>query len=463
MSLSSLATFLPTPRSSKEYQLALQRLPDTAYVQDGDAFTSTHQPSGWASAAWIRILIAKARATGVDWNKWIEMCAAWTRSLETGSDEVRFCDEGQADTLCDIFDHMYEKLRTPASILLPLVVTLALRYPPSPTYLTPFHALAARMSLQSRCYTPFLSLLPPQHAPTNISLSLTPSITYLHSLTFHFHAGVIAAVLKRWNDSLALLESVITHPTAPSAPIIQAANQPPPPQPAASVVQINAYKYLLPVSLIARGSPLVITELPRSVGGPVVSALSRDKVCRTVSECCDRMAKGVPDWMGSKDVEVLERENLLGILGIANRELRVRKVKQLAGTYSTLELKEVAAVLGGSEAAEKEVRQMIEDNTLPATIEESDGKTWIVFQDDDSDSGYGGEGEGMALKDVLERKVAGQIELEARLREREREKVSGEPFIQKLLQALNSRGTTTEAFEEEGLGGWGRGDDADWT
>ncbi|KAK0191017.1 hypothetical protein F5146DRAFT_1046758 [Armillaria mellea] len=232
---------------------------------------------------------------------------------------------------------------------------LAMRYPPSPAHLTTIHARFLLVCAQTQSFTHALPLLLNHHI-TDIATTLTPEITYIDNIIYHYLGGICLAALGRWAESEDYFEVCITAPGV------------------ASALQVEALKKMKLVQLIRQGST---SPLPKYTNNAILRAFKNSPYHAFVEAYpsnVDKMRSII-----EKDRPLFQTEKNTGLLSRAWARAPRWSLKKLTRTYVTLSLGEIGRQVGIK--SEEEVRDlvlsMIEESDVYATLSD---KT-VTFSD----------------------------------------------------------------------------------
>ncbi len=210
---------------------------------------------------------------------------------------------------------------------------LAMRYPPSPAHLTTIHARFLLVCAQTQSFTHTLPLLLNHHI-TDIATSLTPEVTYIDNLIYHYLGGICLAALGRWAESEDYFEVCITAPGV------------------ASALQVEALKKMKLVQLIRQGST---SPLPKYTNNAILRAFKNSPYHAFVEAYpsnVDKMRSII-----EKDRALFQTEKNTGLLSRAWARAPRWSLKKLTRTYVTLSLGEIGRQVGIK--SEEEVRDLV--------------------------------------------------------------------------------------------------------
>ncbi len=221
-------------------------------------------------------------------------------------------------------------------LAIPSLYLLVTRYPPMPSYLTIIHPLFLLQCASTRSFAYALPLLE-NHQITDIALSLSPDLTYLDNLTYHYLAGVTLAALNRWALAEDYFEICITAP-AHSGTI--------------SAIQMEALKKLNLVQLIRTGST---SPLPKYTNNSLLRAFRNTPYHQLISAYPSQTE--TLRALVEKERNVFTNEKNLGLVMQALRRAPRWQVKKLTATYVTLSFVDIGKQVGIPN--EEEVRDLV--------------------------------------------------------------------------------------------------------
>ncbi|BGP19547.1 hypothetical protein JCM10213_000147 [Rhodosporidiobolus nylandii] len=329
---------------------------------------------------------------------------------------------------------------------LPVVAlkTLVQRYPDA-GYLTHLHPLFLQVVLQTGLYPVALEVL--QEDITDVDKQLYP-IRYQDHLLYHYLGGTILALLGEYARAADLLEIAVSAPGS-----------------SASMIQIDAYKKMVLVQLLAYGKTQPLPKYTTQALGQAVKTL-----CVAYNEYAaafmslDRKRVG---QVREKAREVFEKDLNYGLVALCEHSLRQRQIQHLTQTYITQSLGEIAAHVGMDpsdekqvEEVEEEVRGMIATKQIfgslsPPTPGQPKAATTVTFKDD-PEPFVNAETVARVTKAIEEAQA-----LERAWAEEGRRVAEGKEFVQKAYAAAALGGTAASGFGPlSGMGGFS--DDFDY-
>ncbi|KAA1473585.1 hypothetical protein DENSPDRAFT_882156 [Dentipellis sp. KUC8613] len=341
----------------------------------------------------------------------------------------------------------YAEARNNLKIAIPSLYDLITRFPPTRSLLTPLHPIFLTTCLTTSHFAPALPILA---VPiTQITPALTPDLTYLDHLVYHYTGGCVLAALRRFAEAHEFWETVVGAPVAPrglvaggagagvggaggagagAGPRVESTGEP-------SALQMEAAKKLLVVQLILHGkgqalpkyTPAAVAGVRSSPYGAFVKAYPRQvDVLRNVL---------------SKHGAVFAADNNTGLLKQALARAPRWAIKKLTETYLTLGLGEIGREVGMEDVGEvrRVVLSMIEHGEINASIA-ADGT--VTFADDAPPA---------VGKAEVERVLRAAQEQEHVLRELEREMARSREYLAKAVRSRED--PAAWAGPEEEMGG----------
>ncbi|GAA5843121.1 hypothetical protein JCM5353_007204 [Sporobolomyces roseus] len=300
---------------------------------------------------------------------------------------------------------------------------LVQRWAPTGT-LTSFHSTFLRQIILSKAYAVAKDIL--YVDITDVDKSLFP-IKYQDHLVYHYLGGTILALLGDYVRASDLLEICASAPG-----------------PAVSLIQLDAYKKLVLVQLLAYGKTLPLPKYTTQTASNAYKTLCtpyNDYVFAFSSLDKMKVANA-----REKARETFTRDHNLGLVSLVDESLRRRIIQKLTMTWSTLSLGQLTNLLGmdGSndgqvDEVEREVMGMVSNGQLFATIstlgEGSKAQDKIVKFEDDPEPYLSHETVQRVTKAIQKAKVLDH----AWSQEGERME-EGKEFVTKMYQSLNSGG-----------------------
>ncbi|GAA5853546.1 hypothetical protein JCM9279_001309 [Rhodotorula babjevae] len=234
----------------------------------------------------------------------------------------------------------------------PALAVLVQRFPYQ-GYLTPLHSLFLRVVMASGMYRVARGVL--MHDINDIDKQLYP-VRYQDHLLYHYLGGTVLALLGDYARAAELLEICVS---APGSHV--------------SLIQLDAYKKLILVQLVAFGKVQPLPKYTTSAFGQAAKAL-----CAPYAEYATAFAtldSGRVALASLKGRETFEKDLNAGLVYVVERSLRSRQILDLTETYMTLSLGEIASHVGvnptdeqGLEDVANELRHMIANRQIFATL-----------------------------------------------------------------------------------------------
>ncbi|GAA5853175.1 hypothetical protein JCM8547_000226 [Rhodosporidiobolus lusitaniae] len=333
-----------------------------------------------------------------------------------------------------------------AALAVPVLKTLLQRYP-DPGYLTAFHPIFLQLVLQSGSYAAAIEIL--QNDITDVDKTVYP-IKYQDHLTYHYLGGTVLALLGEYSRAAELLEIAVCAPGQ-----------------VASMIQIDAFKKLVLVQLLAYGKT---QPFPKYTTQPVQQAIK--VLCPAYLEFAQAYAgldRAKVGQVRDKGREVFEKDLNFGLVVYCEQALRRRQIQNLTETYVMLTLGELAANVGNDpssleqvEEVEREVRGMIASKELFATLtppsSSSSPKTDTIITFSDDPEPYISH----ATVERVTKAIQRAQELERQWAEEGRRVGESKEFVQKAWQAAASGSGAAAAMGSFGGFTGGFPDDIDY-
>ncbi|KAI9216882.1 hypothetical protein BC828DRAFT_282176 [Blastocladiella britannica] len=193
-------------------------------------------------------------------------------------------------------------------------------------------------------------------------------------LLYHYYGGIVMASLKRYDEAIQLFEFTLTVPSR-----------------AVSAIQVAAYKKLVLVSAIARGS---IPTIPKMGPSPVPGAV------RAAAEIYHDLVRAMSATDGRLEATLanhalkFQADDNLGLARQAVTSAQIHALRRLTDVYVTVSLREAARALGTTgtiAGAERLLVRMIDSGAVIASITHDDSAPvagsddeggMVHFQDD---------------------------------------------------------------------------------
>ncbi|KAG0651900.1 COP9 signalosome complex subunit 3 [Hyphodiscus hymeniophilus] len=271
-----------------------------------------------------------------------------------------------------------------------------LRLNPSGSVLTGLHIYLIKYALETRSYGVIAPIVekPVLYYPgandqlkpkylCDLSLSPAAYITInsgflsklksLDIMEYFYNSGMIMIGLRRWEDALDCLESVITYPAKEGA---------------VSKVMIEAYKKWALVSILAEGKLLTLPKTTSSSAAKSYHVLAKpyEAVAQIFETGTASRLKAECDYSSS----LWQKDSNLGlILQILNAYQRFQ-IRNLGKVYSKISIPELLNLtmsaetgnkLSGPNEMEALIRNMIQDGSLMATLSNPPGQPAVLAFD----------------------------------------------------------------------------------
>jgi COP9 signalosome complex subunit 3 len=226
----------------------------------------------------------------------------------------------------------------------------------NPNLLTPVHTAFVLICLKASLYdyalpvinTPILAIDPPSN-----------SLNSLDFLSYFYYSGMIFTGLKQYANAIESFRTALRAPTV---------------QP--SIVQVECFKKMILVSLIADGTALT-REQEEGISTPVMQKLKL--ICGVYVNLAVRLRQDPEAF--SKLVEDSQRQmtedNNIGLIKQLGAALRKRRIRGLTDTYVTVALNDMG--LESASVAEDTLLGMIADGEIFARMDQKNGM--VTFED----------------------------------------------------------------------------------
>lgn len=221
-------------------------------------------------------------------------------------------------------------------LALPCLQSLVMRYPPTPAHLTSIHSLFVLQCASTRSFAHALPLLEKWQI-TDISVNISPDLTYLDNLMYHYTAGVCLAALNKWALAEDYFEICITAPAHGTT---------------ISAVQMEALKKLKLVQLIRTGTA---SPLPKYTNSSLLRAF-RNTPYNSFIQAYPSQGDALRALV-EKERNLFSNERNLGLITQALQRGPRWQVKKLTATYVTLSFAEIGRQVGI--ASEDDVRDLV--------------------------------------------------------------------------------------------------------
>jgi len=218
--------------------------------------------------------------------------------------------------------------------------------------------------LKAHCYRQALEILKTPVYEINPKDDNMKPIDYL---SFQFYAGNIFCGVKKFAEAIERYQMALTMPSN-----------------VISQIQVESFKRYILSSLLVHGS---MQQLPQSTTSHVVNR-NVEKMVQPYTELVSAYKKDVAAVrrvIGERH-EAFSKDKNFGLVNQVLDSLIKRNIKRLTNTYVVLSLKEIAETAelgGGAEEAERHVRNMIQEGSINARINQRDGM--LKFLEDKED------------------------------------------------------------------------------
>ncbi|GAA5995311.1 uncharacterized protein JCM10292_005095 [Rhodotorula paludigena] len=351
-STSTPTSAAPAPSGSKDTSKGKEQQQQQGHVlegklKDGQDPLAVLDPAAH-SVGFLYILNARLGASEPKVHDLLQRAQEW--AVQFDPEQARLVPE-QVLYLAHSLCHLAEQSNQWTLPVQPLAI-LVDRFP-LPGYLTQLHPLFLRVVMQSQMYPAAQDLL--MKDITDIDKTLH-AVKYQDHLLYHYLGGTILALLGEYARAAELLEICVSAPGS-----------------SASTIQLDAYKKLVLVQLLAFGKTQPLPKYTSSAVSTAIKAL-----CGAYSD----FAVAFASLERARVVQVLEKaggafekDHNLGLVLLVESSLRRRQILNLTETYITLSLGDIAAHVGadpGSEeelkAVEDEIKGMVAARQLFATL-----------------------------------------------------------------------------------------------
>ncbi|GAA5977760.1 hypothetical protein JCM5350_006171 [Sporobolomyces pararoseus] len=304
-----------------------------------------------STVGYLHILVARLSVPQPDLNVLMPRVMDWSKNFEPNQARIAY------DQVCQLLVRLgsiAQTLRNHQVHLEPFK-TIVQRYAPTGT-LTSFHPAFLRTVFSYRAYELAREVL--YTDITDVDKVSFP-IVYQDHLLYHYLAGTIVALLGDYVRASDLLEICVSAPG-----------------PAVSLIQLDAYKKLVLVQLLAYGKTLPLPKYTSSAAQNAYKSLLapyNDYVVAFNSLDKTRLFAAK-----EKARESFTRDHNMGLVSLVEQSLRRRIISKLTQTWSTLSLGQLTKLLGMDEkdeaqveAVEREVLGMVQSRELFATISDA--------------------------------------------------------------------------------------------
>lgn len=300
-------------------------------------------------------------------------------------------------------------LTNPMNGIIPLKSVIVKLCDGRPNHLTPLHTKLALLCILSKAYD---SGLEATSAPMYQVESRRNGMLIEDYLAYHYYAGKIACVLKKFEKALEHFQAVLSAPTDNCV----------------SAIQIEAYKKYTLVSLLVHGKTTSSLKTASSmVLNRCENAAKPYKLLATQFEASVGAAKlgKVAEEQGKKE---FEKDENWGLVKQVVRALTKMKIQRLNKTYVTLSLEDIAkkAELKDAQEAERYVTEMIFDGSISAVVSQREGMVSFLDEQLSADTNN--------MADRLKAKIQEAFSLSAKLKSMERKLEVHPNFVRKQMQ-----------------------------
>ncbi|GAA6016135.1 hypothetical protein JCM11491_000678 [Sporobolomyces phaffii] len=392
---------------------------------------------------YLYILNAKLAAQDADLTKLMPKVMDWAHNFDPIQGRIVL---EQVNQLLGRLHHASQAIKDYQIYLGPLQLVTQ-RWAPAGT-LTSFHPLFLRTVFHYRAYHAAREIL--YIDITDVDKTTFP-IKYQDHLLYHYLGGTILALLGDYVRASDLLEICVSAPGS-----------------AVSLIQLDAYKKLVLVQLLAYGKTL---PLPKYTTPPAQNAYK--SLLGVYNEYVGAFASLDKTKLFSareKGRDVFTRDHNLGLVHLVEQSLRRRVIQKLTSTWSTLSLGQLTKLVGMDdrvdaqvEDVEREIARMVESRDLFATISADPtgprSSKIVTFSDDPEP--YLSHDTVKRVTEAIERAKR----LEAVWSEEGDKMEEGKEFVAKMHQTLASGGGAglppplgfADEFDYGSIGGFGRG------
>ncbi|GAA5900133.1 uncharacterized protein JCM6883_006098 [Sporobolomyces salmoneus] len=391
------------------------------------------------TVGYLYILIARLSVQNPDLNLLMPRVFDWSKNYVPNQARIVF---ELVHQLLNKLASFSQALNNPRVHLEPFSIILQ-RFAPVGT-LTSLHPLFLRAIFHSRSYQLARQIL--YVDITDVDKVSFP-IKYQDHLLYHYLGGTILALLGDHVRASDLLEICVSAPG-----------------PAVSLIQLDAYKKLVLVQLLAYGKTQPLPKCTSSAAQNAYKSLltpyneyvvafnSLDKVKLSAAK--------------EKARETFTRDHNLGLVTLVEQSLRRRIIQKLTQTWSTLPLGQLTKLLGMDEKddaqvgmVEMEVMGMVQAGDLFATISDSDSRASKIVTFSDDPEPYLSHDTVKRVTEAIERAK----KLDAVWSEEGERMEEGKEFVTKMYQSLATGGAGlppamggfSDEFDYGSAGGFG--------
>jgi len=283
--------------------------------------------------------------------------------------------------------------------------------------LTPLHHELLKISLKTRSIDRALEL-------TNIDIDIDQQnypIRYQDHLIYHYLAGIVQALAKNYQRAIHLLTMAVSAPGS-----------------AISQIQVDAYKKLILVSLLANSSPAVLPPYTNPQFKAAFKNAPNTKAYLDFMNSYERAETSNEAYvqlvtLAERNISTFRKDNNSGLIKLCIEILPQKAIKKLIPIYTSIPIAKIDRLLGKltDGNASGLVHSMIQLGELKAQI---DPNTNVVMFEDEEETLEDPEKTHMALKQIIERVQVTEQKIVAKSAEIEQDK----ELLKRLIQDLRS-------------------------
>ncbi|KAK3588974.1 hypothetical protein CHS0354_043143 [Potamilus streckersoni] len=323
--------------------------------------------------------------------------------ISCNGEHVRYATDSYAD-LCHKFTQNLVERKQPLRGIC-ILVTAINKIQLFPAQLTSIHADLCQLCLLSKNLKSALQFL--DQDITDISKE-GGQFDARDFLLYYYYGGMIYAALKQYDKALCFFEIAVTTPSM-----------------AVSHIMLEAYKKYILVGLILHGK---VPNPPKYTSQVVARYIK--PLCQPYHDLASVYACNNPADVRTvvdKHQETFNRDSNIGLVKQCITSVYKKNIQRLTKTFLTLSLTDMAnrVKLSGPKEAEKYVLNMIEDGEIFATINQRDGM--VRFHDNPEKYNSAR----MLIR--LDQEMQRCMQLDAKLKEMDREVAANPQFVQKSL------------------------------
>ncbi|GAA5962861.1 hypothetical protein JCM3765_005896 [Sporobolomyces pararoseus] len=396
--------------------------PLAAMLSDGKDPLEILRPEN-NTVGYLHILLARLSVAQPDLNVLMPRVEDWSRNFEPTQARIAY------DQVCQLLirlGNIAQTMRNHQVHLEPFKIIVQ-RYAPTGT-LTSFHPAFLRTVFNYRAYELAKEVL--YTDITDVDKVSFP-IKYQDHLLYHYLAGTIVALRGDYVRASDLLEICVSAPG-----------------PAVSLIQLDAYKKLVLVQLLAYGKTLPLPKYTSSAAQNAYKSLLAPY--NDYVGAFNSLDKTKLFAAKEKARESFTRDHNMGLVSLVEQSLRRRIILKLTQTWSTLSLGQLTKLLGMDEkdegqveVVEREVLGMVQSRELFATISEATNEGGVPGGRLSKTVTFSDDPEPYLSHETVER-VTSAIERAKKLDQawsEEGEKMEeGKEFVTKVYQTLQTGG-----------------------